>query len=152
MAHTQDFSKRKPLAAQLISVLVFVGLCIFACFTAFFRTGDIIISPLSAVLMTVFFLVFGITAGVYTGTWSYGKQKKMSIILPSIVAMLITVVMYIGEIVMMGWTLFRFGTGFLFDSLGFIPLSILDIVTILLSGITTYIILTAIKPKAVIDG
>jgi hypothetical protein len=152
MAHTQDFSRKKPLAAQLIAVLVFVGLCILACFTAFFRSGNIIISPLSAVLMTVFFLVFGITAGVYTGTWLYGKQKMLAVILPSIVAMIVALVMYIGEMVMMGWSLFRFGTGFLFDGLGFIPLSVFDIVTVILSGAATYFILTAIKPPAAIGG
>ena len=147
MAQTQDFKKKKPLTAQLISVLVFIGLCVLACFTAFFRTGDINLSPLSAFLMTAFFLVFGITAGVYIGTWLYGKKKMISIIIPSIVAILITVVMYIGEMIMMGWTLFQRGTGFLFDRLWFIPLSFFDIITILFSGIITYFVLTVIKPK-----
>jgi hypothetical protein len=68
MVHTQNFARKKPLVAQLVSVIIFIGLCIVACFTAFFRTGDINISPLSAVSMTIFFLIFGITAGVYTGT------------------------------------------------------------------------------------
>jgi len=148
MVRTQNFARKKPVTAQLISVAVFIGLCILACFTAFFRTGNIIISPLSAVLMTGFFLVFGITAGVYCGTWLYEKKKVFSVIIPSVLAMVVTVIMYIGEMVMMGWNLFRFGSGFLFDRLGIVPLSLIDVATILLSGAVTYFILIAIKQKA----
>jgi hypothetical protein len=147
MAHTQNFTRKRPLIAQLISVIIFIGLCIFACFTAFFRTGDINISPLSAVLMTIFFLVFGITAGVYTGTCFYEKQKLFSIIIPSLVAMVITFIMYIGEMVMMNWTLFRLGNGFLFERIGIIPFALIDIMTILMSGVITFFILMKIKQK-----
>jgi len=84
MALTRDFGRRKPLIAQLACVTVFVGLCVLACFTAFFRSGDINLSPLSAFLMTLFFLAFGITAGVYAGTWLYGRRKLLSVIVPSI--------------------------------------------------------------------
>lgn len=147
MAYKQNFAKRKPLVAQLISVIVFIGLCIFACFTAFFRTGNIVVSPISAVLMTLFFLVFGITGGVYTGTWLYNKPKLVSIIIPSAVAITLTIFMYIGEMIMMGGALFKFGNGFLFNSIGITPLSLIDILTVLLSGVATYFILTTIKPK-----
>ena len=147
-AHTRDAAKKKPLVAQFISIVTFIGLCLLACFTAFFRAGDINISPVSAFLMTVFFIVFGVTAGVYAGTWLYGRRKLFSIIIPSVTAMLITVVMYIGEMVMMDLNLFRRGNSFLFRPLGAFPLSIFDIITIILSGIITYFILTAIKPKS----
>ena len=147
MAKTQDFGRRKPLVAQLISTVVFIGLCVLACFTAFFRTGDINVSPLSAVLMTVFFLLFGITAGVYTGTWLYGKPKLLSIIIPSAVAIMFALVMYIGELVMMGWQLFRLGSGFLFERLGALPLSLFDLATVVLSGVITYFILIYIKAE-----
>jgi len=141
MSRTQDFTKRKPLIAQLICVAGFIGLCILACFTAFFRTGDINVSPISAVLMTVFFLLFGITSGVYAGTWLYGRRKLFSVIIPSLIAVVMAIVMYIGEMVMLDWQLFRFGTGFLFSGLGFIPLSIFDLLTILLSGAVTWLVL-----------
>ena len=147
MAHTQDFTGRKPLAAQLGVTVVFIGLCILACFTAFFRTGDIVVSPLSAVLMTAFFLIFGITAGVYTGTWLYGKARWISLFIPSVVAMVFVVVMYIGEMVMMGGGLFLLGRGFLFEPLGALPLSPVDVMTVLLSGAATYMILKAIRAK-----
>jgi len=148
MARTRDYTGKKPLVAQLVAAVTFVGLCILACFTAFFRTGDILVSPLSAVLMTAFFLVFGITAGVYTGTWLYQKRKLFSRIIPSAVAVAFTLIMYVGEMVMMGWELFRLGSGFLFNRLGMVPLSPVDILTVLLSGVITYFVLTAIRPKS----
>jgi len=147
MAKTQNYSRKKPLIAQLVCVLTFIGLCILACFTAFFRTGNIQVSPISAVLMTLFFLIFGITAGVYAGTLLYEKRKLFSRVIPAIIAMLITTVMYIGEMVMMLWNLFRLGEGFLFEPLGFIPLSPVDIATIIVSGVVTYFVLKAIRPK-----
>jgi len=148
MTYTRNFEIKKPLITQLISVVIFIGLCILACFTAFFRTGEIDLSPLSAFLMIVFFLIFGITAGVYTGTWLYGKRKLLSIIIPSVIAMLVTVVMYIGEMVMLGWNLFRYGRGlFVFNSIGSCPLAPIDFVVIALSGIITCFVLHIIRKK-----
>ena len=148
MAHSKNYARKKPLITQLVVVIIFIGLCILACFTAFFRTGSIDLSPLSTVLMTLFFMVFGVTAGVYTGTWLYGKHKMFSVIVPSAVSIIISAVMYLGEMVMMGWRLFQRGVGFLFVRLGVSPFSIFDILTILLSGIVTYFILYAIKPES----
>ena len=146
MAYTQNHERKRPLIAQLVSVVVFVGLCILACFTAFFRTGEINLSPLSAFLMIVFFLIFGITAGVYTGTWLHGKRKCLSIVIPSVVAMAFTVVMYIGEMVMLGWNLFRYGRElFIFSPLGSCPLAPIDLVVILLSGAITYAICSMLR-------
>jgi hypothetical protein len=147
MAYTQNFTRKRPLITQLIFVIIFIGLCILACFTAFFRTGDINISPLSAVLMTIFFLIFGITAGVYTGTCFYEKQKLFSIIIPSVAAMAVTFIMYIGELVMINGTLFRLGEGFIFEAIGRIPFALIDIMTILTSGIITYFILVFVKKE-----
>jgi len=147
MSRNKDYKKRKPLVVQLIAVLVFIGLCILACFTAFYRTGEIVVSPISAVLMTVFFLIFGFTAGVYTGTCLYGKRKLFSSVIPSVVAVIVTVAMYIGEMVMMDWNLYRFGTGVIFDPIGACPLAPIDFAVILLSGVFTYIILHLVRQK-----
>ncbi len=117
MIAENNYSKIKPLIAQAVSTVIFIGLCILACFTAFFRKGTIVISPISAFLMTIFFIVFGVTAGVYIGSFFYGKKKLFSTVLPSVFAMITTFVMYVGELVLMGGKLFRFGTGFLFESL-----------------------------------
>lgn len=148
-AGARNVARKKPLAVQLVCVIVFIGLCILACFTAFFRTGELNISPLSAVLMTGFFLTFGVTAGVYTGTCLYGKQKLFSIILPSIAAMAAAVILYIGEMVMMNGRLFLLGSGFLFGPVGGLPLSLADMLTILASGVISYFILTSIRPKVI---
>lgn len=149
MSAEKNYARKKPLITQLVSVAVFVGLCILACLTAFFRTGNIVISPLSAALMTVFFMTFGITAGVYSGTWLYEKPKALSLVIPSITAALVTVVMYIAEMAMMNGGLFRFGNGFLFEPVGVIPLSPVDIITVLASGAAVYFILRAIRTKSV---
>ena len=144
-AYTQNFERKKLLVVQFVSVFAFISLCILACFTAFFRTGDINISPLSAILMTMFFMLFGISSGVYTGTLLYGKRKFLSVMIPSATAVLVTLFMYFAEMVMMDWNLFRFGNGLLFDRLGAIPFSLIDIMTMLLSGAVTYFILSMIK-------
>jgi len=148
MAHTQNLERKRPLIAQLVSVIAFIGLCIMACFTSFFRTGEIDLSPLSAFLMIIFFLIFGITAGVYSGTWLYGKKKLLSLVIPCITAMVVTVVMYIGEMVMLGWDLFRYGRGlFIFNPIGACPLAPIDFAVIILSGASTYLILLLMQHK-----
>jgi len=147
MVSATNYEKKKPLIAQLISVLTFIGLCVLACFTAFFRTGAIVISPISAVLMTVFFLVFGITAGVYGGTWLYGQRKLLAVTVPAIIAMTTTTAMYIGEMVMMNWNLYRFGNGLLFDPIGVCPLAPVDFLVIAASGVITYFTLDLMRQK-----
>lgn len=141
MLREQDFGRKRPLIAQAVSVLVFIGLCILACFTAFYRNGTINISPLSALLMSVFFIVFGVTAGIYCGSILYGKNKLLSQVIPAITASLTTLIMYIGELMLMGGVLFRYGSGFFFAPLGMIVFSIADIAIIIASGIVTYTIM-----------
>jgi hypothetical protein len=102
------------------------------------------ISPLSASLMSVFFIVFGVTAGVYAGSFYYGRKKFLSAVVPALVSILTTIVMYVGELVMTGGVLFKFGSGFLFESLGMIPFAVIDIVVILFSGVLTYSIMNAL--------
>lgn len=135
----RDFHKKRPLIAQTVSVVMFIGLCILACFTAFYRNGTINISPLSAVLMTVFFMVFGITVGIYCGSIFYGKRILLSGIIPSIAASVTTLIMYVGELVLMDGALFKYGSGFFFEPLVIIPFSPADIAITLGSGIITYV-------------
>ena len=56
----------RHLILQSVAAVLFLGLCILACFTAFWRTGEITVSPLSASLMCLFFVVFGVTMGIFT--------------------------------------------------------------------------------------
>ena len=132
MIKENDTSKRRSLLAQTVCVVLFVGFCILACFTAFFRNGTIYISPLSSVLTGGFFVLFGATAGVYTQTLVWQKVWP-----PVAAAVLTTTAMYIGELVLMGGELFRFGTGIFFERLGVIPFSLCDMVIILAAGAVT---------------
>jgi hypothetical protein len=142
MLRDQDFTKRHLLITQAVAAAVFIGLCIFACFTAFYRNGTLNISPLSALLMSIFFMVFGVTAGIYCGSIFYGKSKILAKVLPAIAASITILVMYLGEQVMMDGTLFKYGKGFFFEPIVAIPFAPIDILIILAGGLGTYIILT----------
>lgn len=148
MIKEENYNKKIVLIAQLVSVVLFVGLCILACFTAFYRTGTILISPLSAFLMSLFFIVFGVTFGMYLNCLFYGKRKLLSIFVPSMAAMSTTTAMYAGELVLMDGVLFQFGKGLLFHPIGSIPFAMADIFVILLSGVITYILITAMTLNA----
>ena len=144
-----DRQRKLPLALELVCVLVFIGLCILACFTAFYRNGTLFISPRSAVLMSVFFVVFGVTVGAYSGCLFYKKNIALSIILPAVLACATTLAMYMGELSLTGGILYRLGKGVLFHPLGSLPFSAADIVIILASGGITFILLrwiNRIKP------
>lgn len=145
MLKEQDFSKKKPLLAQLISAVVFIGLCILACLTSFYRNGTINISPLSATLMSIFFVMFGVTFGTYIGSIFYGKKKLLSAMVPTVASMATTIAMYIGELILMGGELFSFGRGFLFVPIGSIPFAIIDFFVVIASGVVTYLLMSVIN-------
>lgn len=131
---TGNRSRFKALVVQSVCTVVFLGLCILACFTAFFRDGEITVSALSAFLMSLFFIVLGVTVGIYTGSFLLGKKKSISVLIPAITASIITLVMYIGEMFLLSGHLYRFGEGFLFDGLPAIVLAPVDILIILAAG------------------
>lgn len=131
------YQKKKPLLVQTVCVALFVGLCILACFTAFYRNGTLHISPISSFLTGLFFIVFGVTFGTYFASLLYGKSRLISIWNPAIIAMLTTIAMYIGELVLMDNCLFVFGNGMFFEPLGTVPFSVCDILIVLTSGIIT---------------
>ena len=151
MARTKNYAKKKPLIIQTAAVSAFIGLCILACFTAFYRTGELNLSALSSWLMSIFFVVFGLTAGVYAGSLLYYKKPATSRIVPAVIASLTTLVMYIGELVLMGGILFKFGSGFLLNPIGSCPFAPVDILLILLSGVITYFVLFFARRKTAAD-
>lgn len=112
MIHTGDKSRRKSLVIQSVASGAFLGMCIWACFTAFYRNGDIQVSALSAVLMSVFFVLFGVTFGIYIESFTLNKKPLLSVWLPSVSAAVVTLVMYIGEMILLSGHLYRFGEGF----------------------------------------
>ena len=140
MLRTGNRSRFKALVMQSVCTGVFLGLCILACFTAFFRDGELTVSPLSAFLMCLFFLTMGITAGVWVGSFLLGKKKRISALIPSLTASFITLLMYVGEMFLLSGHLYRFGIGFLFDSIPMIVLAPIDICIIALSGGLTYLL------------
>ena len=142
-----DKQRFKSLLLQSVSAVLFLALCILACFTAFFRTGTIRISPLSATLMTVFFVVFGITMGIFVGSFLTKRRRRTSVWICAVTASVTTFIMYIGEMILLGGKLYRFGNGLMFDGLRKIVFSPFDILTILLSGAITAGIFILIMQK-----
>lgn len=137
-----DDTRRKPLLFQTTVTALFLGMCIWACFTAFYRTGSIRVSPLSAVLMGCFFILFGTTMGVMAGFVFYGRSKLYSVTLPSCLATAMTALMYVGEMQLLDGRVYRFGDGILFDPIGSFALAPVDLLVILVSGIVCAVILT----------
>ena len=131
----------RHLILQSVAAVLFLGLCILACFTAFWRTGEITVSPLSASLMCLFFIVFGMTMGIFTASFLTTRSRPAVLSVSAAVASAVTLIMYIGELILLSGHLYRLGNGFLFDGLGALVLAPIDLIVILLSGGITAVIL-----------
>lgn len=136
MLRSGDCSRRKALILQSVGTVFFLGLCILACFTAFFRTGTILVSPLSALLMALFFILFGVIAGIFSLSFLQGRSRRWAI-LPTAVSCAMTLLMYIGEMCLLSGHLYRFGAGWFFDGLGSLVMAPVDILIVILSGAVT---------------
>ena len=145
MIATGNRKRLKALVLQSVASISFLGMCIWACFTAFYRNGTLFVSPVTALLMGTFFILFGITAGIFTGSFLLGKNKYLSVGLPALAASLTTLLMYIGEMILLDGKLYRFGKGFFFEELGALVLAPADILIILLAGILTFLIFYVLK-------
>lgn len=145
MVKNGERKRLKSLILQSACSLAFLGLCILACYTAFWRDGSIQVSTLSATLMTVFFVLFGVTVGVFVGSFLLGKRKFVSIWIPSIVASVMTFLMYIGEMILLNGHLYSFGTGFMFDSVPGIVFAPIDLLIILAAACITALIFTLLN-------
>lgn len=147
MIQTGDKSRCKSLTIQSIASGAFLGMCIWACFTAFYRNGDIKVSALSAILMSAFFVLFGVTVGIYVASFTLNKKPLLSVWLPSMSAAIVTLVMYIGEMILLSGHLYRFGDGVFFAGIPGIVLAPVDIVVIIASGVVAAIIANAVRNK-----
>lgn len=136
----KEYRRRKIIDIQLICAAIFIGLCIFACFTAFYRTGTISISAVSSMLMSLFFVVFGVTFGVYFACIFYGKRSLLSSALPSVIAVATAAAMYCGELILMDGVLYRYGQGIFFSPLSPLPFAPVDISVMLVPGAITLLI------------
>lgn len=148
MANTGDTRRLGALLAGSACALAFLGLCILACFTAFWRDGSLAVSPLSAALMAAFFVLLGITAGVFVGSHLLGKGRRLAIFVPALVASAMTLMMYLGEMILLDGHLYRLGSGALFDALPGIALAPADLLIIAASGCITALLCAALRRRA----
>lgn len=126
--------KKKALVIQAACTTAFLGLCIMACFTAFFRDGELTVSSVSACLMGVFFVLLGVTVGTYAVSFLLGKRKSVAVGIPAAAGGLTALAMYIGEMFLLSGHLYRFGTGFFYRGIPGIVLAPVDILIVLLAG------------------
>lgn len=148
MVSTGNKSRKKPLVIQSVACIAFLAMCIWACFTAFYRTGEITIPTISALLMAVFFVLLGLVVGAFTGSLTLNRNVWLSVVLPSVLASAATLVMYIGETILLSGNLYRFGTGFLMEPLPAIVLAPIDILIVLAAGGITAGIFTLLNRKS----
>lgn len=148
MIKTGEKKRFTSLILQSACSLTFLGLCILACFTAFWRDGSIRVSPLSAALMTVFFILLGVTVGVFVGSFLLEKRKFISVCIPAIVSSAMTLLMYIGEMILLNGHLYSFGEGFIFNSIPGIVLAPIDLMIIVVSGCMTALIFSRLNRKS----
>lgn len=147
MIKNGENERKKSLIMQSVSAAAFLGLCILACFTAFWRDGNIMVSPLSAFLMSVFFIVLGTTVGLFVGSLLLKQKRAIAIWVPTVASSVTTLAMYIGEMILLHAHLYRFGTGFLFDGISGIVLAPIDILIVTASGAITFLLMSVIKKK-----
>ena len=138
---TGNQRRKRALILQSVSAAAFLGFCILACFTAFWRDGSIRVSALSASLMSAFFILMGLTAGIFAGSLLLNHKRTVMLRIPVIVSAAVTLIMYIGEMILLRGNLYRFGSGFFFDELPAIVLAPVDLLVILASGIIMYLLM-----------
>lgn len=136
MIRSGENKRKTSLILQSVASAVFLGLCILACFTAFWRDGSIQVSALSASLMAIFFILLGVTVGIYAGSFLLGR-RLLSVWVPAVLASILTLSMYIGEMILLNGHLYSFGKGFLFNSIPGIVFAPVDLVIIVASGCIT---------------
>ena len=76
-----------------------------------------------------------------------GRKRALSCVIPAVLALIITTVMYIGEMILLSGNLYRFGEGVLFEGLGGLILAPIDILVILMSGVITLLICMGINKR-----
>ncbi len=142
-----ETKRKKALILQSVSALTFLGLCILACFTAFGRDGHILVAPITAILMAAFFILLGVTTGIFVGSFLLGRGKGTAVWIPSMVSAFMTLMMYLGEMILLHGRLYQYGTGFFFQSIPLIVLAPVDICVILLSGGISAVIFYLLNKK-----
>ena len=97
--------------------------------------------------MGTFFALLGVTAGIFSASLAIGKKRLFSTIIPAVTSVLVTVLMYIGEMILLNGHLYRFGRGLLFRGLKKMVLAPIDILIIVLAGAVTAVTCLLINKK-----
>ena len=84
--------------------------------------------------MSMFFIVMGVTAGIFVGSFILGRCRLVSVFIPSLVSVVVTMLMYVGELILLQGNLYRFGKGMIFEGIDALVLAPVDIAVIILSG------------------
>ena len=100
---------------------------------------------MSAALMTVSFVLFGVTAGVFVGSFLLGKRKLISVWLPAISASVMTLLMYIGEMILLNGHVYILGSGLLFEGLPGVVFAPIDLFIIVVSGCVTALVFSLLN-------
>lgn len=126
--------RKAPLCMQAAAFVLFLGLCVLANFTGFFRQKTDFLSPVPSLLTGLFFVALGAAVGIYAGSLFPRRGPALSVWLPAALAAAACAVMYYGEFRMFGGTLYRFGAGWFFEGLPRIALAPADLLVILMGG------------------
>ncbi len=131
---TKSKRRLRPLIWQSVATGLFLGLCILACFTAFYRDGSLTVSPLSAGLMAAFFILLGMVVGIAAGSFLLDKPKWLLAGVPALTASLCTAGMYAGEMILLNGNVYRFGQGLFFRGIAGLVLAPADLCIIMAAG------------------
>jgi hypothetical protein len=102
-----------------------------------YRDGAPIQNPTASVLTGAFFVVMGVAVGVTVASLLAGRRTIVSVGWPVILSALTTLGMYVGESILLGGTLYRFGTSWFFTGLSGLVVAPVDIGIILLTTLLT---------------
>ena len=98
--------------------------------------------------MGTFFALLGVTAGIFAASLMIAKRRLLSTVIPVVTSVLVTVLMYIGEMFLLNGHLYRFGRGLLFRGIPGMVLAPADILIIAAAGVITAVICVFINKKS----
>ncbi len=129
-----DARGRAAQTARLVCTAVFLGFCVFANFTGFFRTSTDLLSPLSAGLTALFFVVMAASTGVFAGSALPARLARAAPCCSAAAALAVCLVMYYGEYRMLGGRLYQLGVGAFFIPTSLMSLSPADLALLTVSA------------------
>ena len=142
---SRDRSKRRLLIVQIAFTILFILFSLLANVTAFFREAVNYLTPLSSILTGSYFIVMGVTFGIYLAGFLEGRNWFVSVFLPALAALSVTSAMYYGEYRMLDGVLYRFGYTKFFQPIPYTVVAPADLLIIVASGAITAILISVIR-------